>query len=644
MSDGCRQHVCRPLVPSHVFQTIEHVVRLIVINQRSTFSQQARVKVSVSITILLAGIAIASVFIFEKKCNKSSEQWIIASSILALIGLESTVQNVRILIAHRGGQSPLLFLTDLSDASIVLLLFFLGYRSVVGIVPSCKYAKFDDIQSTLVTTLLAIPPLYDFVKKMLQACHGVDAFTSFVSVLTVAGFAGLYKFISKPKSHNESSSLPHDPNQYNTETLHLSMLFSAFIVVQHLIPFTKKTLDFMADIQALLTAQEDMLDTANVTNLYVNPTLLLLPGALLVPRFTAMRKQYDMLVTVFANRSTPAPKVLQFITARLGSIYTAYTEPQKMQVQAVCSDWWTRILPSLEQLNIPPTLNPQASLDDTWNLVQRLASYVICATLMVREQSDQNSVFLWKMFTSSISAEQVPPRFQESIMPSVEELNDFVTRHPQERPEGGVQELKMRRNEWCRKHRLCTRWGVSDTDLQSYDEFLLSDILCLPQPGSPTWPQLGALGGRVIQYLTAPVGAAAYSNPGLAQIIISSTMQRFNALPASSSRSRGSLEPYRYDEDVDDWQDYLPNETAIQTLFCKEIFVIGAVFLFAFVPAYGAVVLLLKRARCRRVILTTILVLSWALTSLVLMRVVSERLTRIRNMAAARHYFAEVRA
>jgi len=606
---------CQSLLPPYVYQSLTNILRVLVINQQLDFQSEVKKKIPLSVLALVAGVITTFIALYKFRCQKEQPVLLMAF-VLTLVGLESVVQNCRILLSRTDAQ--LLWIMDeLSDNSFILLCVFIGYRTVVSFVPTCSQPNLDTVQTILVFILLIGPPIFELLKNMLDVCssrkYNVNNFISFVMVLI---FPIIY-FVLLDKTKGEIK------NSHSTDirywTLIMTLLFGTFIVLQRVNNVVEKGMRFLSDPSL---PENPVLTGLSADQLQIDFAHMLVPADQLFNKVDIMEREYAKLTTGFRNRSVPTRKIVSYMTELLRDERGAdvdVSDAENAAIEAVCENWWESFMPDASTVDIMQT--SEYSLG-------RLSRYLVCANIMVREQNAHNNAFLWKMFYWSLR--RFPPDVRARIP-----LDSAFMRRPD-------------RNRWFEDHPLCRSWSQPEADQRSNQEWLLRNVICIDPDEPPTLLQ------RLVErYVRAPVNSIWHFNAGLAQILILKALPPYSEVLGKPSllRVRDKMLNEDLIEEIKDWGRESPDRDSITKDMCSIVSVFMFTFLLVFIPCVPAIAILYREvtrppaskplARLERSALPwTWAVILWVMVCNISMRWLSDSLDRVQRLKLLYLFFS----
>lgn len=484
---------CKTLLPASVVNQVEEALNILLINNTRSFAAQAPIKTVLSLGALAVGVALAHVAIWKRQCRVTTEEdktTFVFALVFLWIGFESTIANARVILNRYDLTLGTWVLETVADPLIGMLVLFVVYRQIVHSLPTCSNPALERLDSIIFQTLLAVPPVLQFLRVVVEACES-SAATGMI-MFSSMGFIILLFFC-----HERIVRATPSPA---ARTRVLGVLFGIYVVLQRFLTFQERFVKHVQTLRAQKIAYE-----AAVQKFQLNA--LVRDNAGLTGKDQALlRQQYEKLWNVFDNRSERGSKIVSYLqpAANVSDVMVLSAEGVNWlnnlgQRNETISQWWHAILP-----------DPKEGSTFTYNA--NASHLVLLATIMVREQNAVNSVLFWKLFLDWLESQN-----RNKNQPFV--LETF--RSP---------EKKEQRNEWCKSHRLSTRFEPDERQQRQFRRFLVNHVICKSSGATNANPVL-------TDYLEKDV-----SVPGLAQLIIITATPQLSGVPTSR---RASPEPQK---------------------------------------------------------------------------------------------------
>lgn len=561
---------CKTLLPANVANQVEEALNILLINNTRSFAAQAPIKTGLSLGALALGVVLAHVAIWKRQCRVTTEEdktTVVFALVFLWIGFEATIANARIILNRYDLTLGTWVLETVADPLIGMLVLFVVYRKIVHSLPTCSNPALERLDSIIFQTLLAVPPVLQFLRVVVEACES-SAATGMIMFFSM-GFIILLFFC-----HERIVRATPSPA---ARTRVLGVLFGIYVVLQRFLTFQERFVKHVQTLRAQKIAYE-----AAVQKFQLNA--LVRDNAGVTGKDQALlRQQYEKLWNVFDNRSERGSKIVSYLqpAANVSDVMVLSHEGHVWlnslgaQRNETISQWWHAILPDPKE---------ETTFTDNANA----SHLVLLATIMVREQNAVNSVLFWKLFLNWLESqnndEDNPFVFQGFLSP----------------------ENKEQRNEWYKSHRLSTRFEPDERQQRQFQRFLVNHVICKSSGVTNANPVL-------TDYLEKDV-----SVPGLAQLIIITA--QFAGL--SMSR-RTSIEP----QDILN-KTIKTLETDDSDASCTNLLWLwySAVCLVVLVPLGALLLLFWKRITTIQDSSTVLyLTVGWAILTNILMRVMTRQ-------------------
>ena len=488
MSSICTES-CKTLLPANVVNKVEEALNILLINNTRSFATQAPVKTSLSLGALALGVALSYVAIWKRKCRVSTEEdktTIVFALVFLWMGFEATMANARIILSRYDLTVGAWILETIADPLIGMLVLFVVYRKIVHSLPTCSNPALERLDSVLFQTLLAVPPVLQFLRVLVESCESSAA--TGITMLLSMGLILLLFF-----SYERVVRAAPSPE---ARTRVLGVLFGVYVVLQRFLTWQERFVKHVQILRAQKIAYNTDLNQFKVTALVRDS------ADRTDDERESLWQQYVKLWNVFDNRSERGSKIVSYLqpAANVSDVMVLSLSGQQWlnglgeQKSEIISQWWHSILPDPKQQNTFAGWNENAS---------RL---VLLATIMVREQNAVNSVLFWKLFLDWFQSKNSDPQ-EDSFV-----LERFLS-----------SQNKEQRNEWFKSHRLSTRFEPNERQQRQFRRFLVNHVICKSSDENPV----------LTEYLEKDV-----SVPRFAQVIIITATSQLSTVPTAR---RGSL-------------------------------------------------------------------------------------------------------